>query len=69
MSTRTRLRTDCPVCGRITSVSRGGRIFPHKFNDARCNGSGLLTGPSVQESITCPTCKGHGVIRPGMVRP
>lgn len=71
MRTTTRRRTHCPCCDREVATTYGGRIYAHntgRTDGERCNGSGLLTGPAVHASVTCPTCKGAGVIRPGMVR-
>lgn len=65
-------RTSCPVCDRRVAVTYGGRVFEHKTQrngGVRCAGSGYLTGPTVVESVQCPTCRGAGVIRPGAVRP
>lgn len=63
-----RKRVVCPVCGLDVAVTLGARIYRHGTPGERCSGSGVLMGPVVQESVRCPTCRGLGVIRPGVVR-
>ena len=76
-STTTRRRVDCPVCGRAErAVKLSGHIHKHKVSDEPgavwcTRGSGYFVGTTTDDvaSVTCPTCKGVGTIRPGTVKP
>jgi hypothetical protein len=62
-------RTTCGVCQRDVALTHGGRIHVHQGLDRQpCPGAGFMVGPREVPSVTCPTCKGVGVIRPGAVR-